>query len=117
MFCEEKLPFSLCSSILLFTAISLESIPLIIGIVLMTLLTNISVQSYTIDLEKCEPIVLDKDKIAIKQKYKCANFGTDDDYKCPLEDGVFDESGYKMLDCQVMCPMCYSVHKKKNKSK
>jgi hypothetical protein len=117
MFCEENLPISLCSSILFFIAVSLENIQLVIGLLLVMFLSNVSVHSYSIDLEKDleEKKDLDKHKIAIKQKYKCANFASD--YKCLLEDGVFDESGYKMLDSKVYCPMCFSVNKRKNKTK
>lgn len=111
MFCDEGLPFSLCSSILLIVALSLESVPLIIGVVLMTVFSNIQVHAYAIPLEK-EP----DDKIACKQKYKCANFteGENKKYQCLLADGVFDEAGYKLLGDKVYCPMCYSVGKNKN---
>lgn len=114
MFFDENLPFSFCSSILLIMALSLESVPLVIGLVLMTFLSNVQIQSYTIPLETEKDF--DKHQIAIQQKYKCANFIEKDKYTCLLEDGVFDEAGYKMLDSKVYCPMCYSV-KKNNKQK
>ena len=117
MFCEENLPISFCSSILFFIAVSLENIQLVIGLLLVMFLSNVSVQ--TIDLEEKKDLDknkdLDKHKIAIKQKYKCANVASD--YKCLLENGIFDESGYKMLDSKVYCPMCFSVNKRKNKTK
>ena len=118
MFYDEKLPFTLCSSILLLIAISLESVPLVIGLVLMTFLSNMQIHSYTIPLENEPldkvPIETCKQSIAIQQKYKCANFvDPSEKYTCLLEDGVFDEAGYKILDNKVYCPMCYSVIKKK----
>jgi hypothetical protein len=111
MFCDEGLPFSLCSSILLFIALSLESVPLVIGILILTYFNNTSVQAYTIKLDD-EVKSDDKRSIAIKQKYKCFNYADvveDDKYKCLLKDGVFDEAGYKMLGGKVYCPMCYSA--------
>jgi len=117
MFCDEHLPFSLCSSILLFVALSLESIPLVIGIVILTFMSNMQVHSYAIPLEIDEKEVeqeKDKHQLAIQQKYKCDNFiHKSEEYTCLLEDGVFDEAGYKMLGSKVYCPMCYSVMKKK----
>jgi len=115
MFCDEHLPFSLCSSVLLIVALSLESAPFIIGVILMSFLTNMQIHSYTIPLEnEKEPVETNKNKIAIQQKYKCANFiNKSEDYTCLLEDGVFDEAGYKMLDKKVYCPMCYSAIKNK----
>jgi hypothetical protein len=113
MFCDEKLPFTLCSSILLLVAISLESVPLVIGLVLMTFLSNIQINSYDIPLEIKEP---NKHSIAIQQKYKCANFiDPSEKYTCLLEDGVFDEAGYKIIDNKVYCPMCYTVIKNNKK--
>ncbi len=127
MFCDEGLPFSLCSSILMLIALSLESIPLIIGLVLMTFMNNLQLYSYTIPLEEYkeqekepkekepkEKEPKEKHEIAIQQKYKCYNFiNKSERYTCLLEDGVFDEAGYKLLDQKVYCPMCYSVIKKK----
>ncbi len=115
MFCDEGLPFSLCSSILLFVALSLESIPLIIGFLLMTFMSNLQVYTYTIPLEK-EKELDDKHMVAYKQKYKCFNFleKDKDKYQCLLVDGTFDEAGYKLLGDKVYCPMCYSVEKKQN---
>jgi hypothetical protein len=120
MFCDEHLPFSLCSSILLIVAISLESVPLVIGLVLMTVLTNIQVHSYTIPLEEEKEKEKEKEKepddkhtLACKQKYKCENFVNKSvKYTCLLKDGTFDEAGYKLLGDKVYCPMCYSVVKK-----
>ena len=114
MFCDEQLPFSLCSSIMFLIALSLESVPLVIGLILMTLLTNIQIHSYTIPLEDGNSKKRDcKHTIAIRQKYKCANFANPSEkYACLLNDGVFDEAGYKLLDGKVYCPMCYSAIKK-----
>ncbi len=124
MFCDEHLPFSLCSSVLLIVAISLESVPLVIGFVLMTCLSNLQVHSYTIPLEQENKT--NKHELACKQKYKCANFADlseqekekeqeqeKEKYNCLLEDGTFDEAGYKLLGDKVYCPMCYSVKKNK----
>jgi hypothetical protein len=121
MFCDEGLPFSLCSSILFLVALSLESVPLVIGIALLTFMSNLQIHSFTVPLadecrkeEKLCDKPCDKHKLAIKQKYKCFNFiNKSEDYTCLLEDGVFDEAGYKMLDKKVYCPMCYSVEKNK----
>jgi hypothetical protein len=118
MFCDEHLPFSLCSSVLLFVALSLESIPLVIGIVLLTFMSNMQVHSYTIPLEideqEQEKEKINKHQLAIKQKYKCDNFiNKSEKYTCLLEDGVFDEAGYKLLGDKVYCPMCYSAIKNK----
>lgn len=100
MFCDEKLQF------LLFIALVLESMPLVIGLIIMTFLSNVQV----VNLEG-EP---NKHTIAIQQKYKCANFLDQKEYKCLLEDGVFDEAGYKIMNNKVYCPMCCSALKKKN---
>ena len=116
MFCDDHLPFSLCSSMLLFVAISLESIPLVIGLILMTFLSNVQVvQSFPLEEEKEKEKENNKHTIAIQQKYKCANFleNEKENYKCLLEDGVFDEAGYKILNHKVYCPMCCSALKKK----
>jgi hypothetical protein len=117
MFCDEGLPFSLCSSILLLIAITLESVPLAVGFILITFLNNIQFQSYTIPLEKDQKEEIkekSKHSIAIQQKYKCANFiDKSEIYNCLLKDGVFDEAGYKTLDNKVYCPMCYSAIKNK----
>ena len=113
MFCDERLPFTLCSSILLLIAISLESVPLVIGLILMAFFSNAQIQTYTIPLED-EKEKSDKHKLAIEQKYKCANFiDPSEKYSCLLADGVFDEAGYKMLNKKVYCPMCYSAIKNK----
>jgi hypothetical protein len=122
MLCQENMPFSLCSSIFFLIALSLESVPLVLGILFMTFLS--SVQSYTIqcsddydDETRTKTKETNKHKLAIKQKYKCANFITPfGDCKCLLEDGVFDEAGYRLLDNKVYCPMCHSTLRK-NKPK
>jgi hypothetical protein len=116
MFCDERLPFSLCSSILLLVAITLESVPFVIGLILMTFLSNVEVNLSPIPLDKEKEIKEPDDKhaLACKQKYKCANFieGEKEKYTCLLADGVFDEAGYKLLGNKVYCPMCYSALKK-----
>ena len=120
MFCDERLPFSLCSSVLMLIALSLESVPLIMGLILMTILSNIQVHSYTIPLEDecnkedkpCDK-PCDKHTLACKQEYKCYNFiNKSENYTCLLKDGTFDEAGYKLFNDKVYCPMCYSVVKK-----
>ncbi len=113
MFCDEGLPFSLCSSVLLLVAITLESVPLAVGFVLITILSNLQVHAYTIPLDDNKKEI-DKNTVAIQQKYKCANFveREEEKYKCLLVDGIFDEAGYKLLGNKVYCPMCYSALKK-----
>ena len=113
MFCDEGLPFSLGFSILLIFALYLESVPVVMGLILMTCLNNMHMHAYTMPLVEEETKETNKHKLAIQQKYKCANFiYKSHDYTCLLEDGVFDEAGYKMLGSKVYCPMCFSVIKK-----
>jgi hypothetical protein len=116
-----QLSNSLVSSVLFLVAVSLESAPLVLGILFFTFMSNYTVSSYTIDLGDDCPhhnhiVNPSKESVAVKQKYKCANFINDkevEDYQCLLADGVFDEAGYKVCDGKAFCPMCYRVKKGK----
>ena len=125
MFCDDesaRMSTSLLSSVLFLVAVSLESAPLVLGILFFTFMSHYTVSSYTIDLgDDCSShhnhiVNPTKESVAVKQKYKCANFinGEEvEDYQCLLVDGVFDEAGYKVCDGKAFCPMCYRVKKGK----